>query len=85
MFFLMNFANFIDIKSFGKYNKINKTQGGLNMDFTPEQRAYIDWKLKLAEETQLKNGNKLYPFSEVKRNFLEKFNKEEKEYRIRDI
>ena len=34
------------------------------MDFTPEERAYIDAQLRLSDEMQIRNGNKLTPFDE---------------------
>ena len=52
------------------------------MEFTPEQRAYIDWKLKLCEETQRKNGNKTYTLEEVRQRHCKNLiKKEEKKYR----
>ena len=51
------------------------------MDFTPEERAYIDMKLRLADEIQARNGNKLYTLEEIKEKFSMK-NKELKDYRV---
>ena len=39
------------------------------MDFTPEQRKYIDWKLKMSDERQLRNGNKTYTLEEIQKKF----------------
>lgn len=52
------------------------------MEFTEEERKYIDWKLRLADEIQLRNGNKLYPFEDVAKRFLEEFEIEEENYRV---
>lgn len=39
------------------------------MDFTSEERKYIDWKLKMSDEMQMKNGNKTYTIEELKKEF----------------
>ena len=52
------------------------------MDFTPEEREYIDKKLRLADEMQLRNGNKLTPFEDVFNKILSEYEKEEETYRI---
>ena len=52
------------------------------MDFTPEEREYIDWKLKLAEETQKRSGNKTYTLEEVRQRHCKNILKKEvKKYR----
>ena len=52
------------------------------MDFTPEEREYIDKILAEVEEEQKMNGNKLIPFDEFAKEFLASFDKEEKDYNI---
>lgn len=52
------------------------------MEFTPKQRAYIDWKLKLADEIQERKGNKLYPFEETFDRIFKDYIKEEDNYRV---
>ena len=39
------------------------------MDFTPEEREYIDWKLKLCEETQHKMGIYYILLMKLKKDF----------------
>ena len=60
------------------------------MDFTSEERAYIDEQLRIADEMQARNENKLYPFEEVKKRFLKEFNlqnynKEVDSYKVRNL
>ena len=43
------------------------------MEFTPEQRAYIDEQLRLSDEMQKRNGNKTYIIEEVFDNLLRDF------------
>ena len=52
------------------------------MDFTPEEREYIDSQLKLADEMQKRNGNKLYPFEETFNEIFKEFLEEEENYRV---
>lgn len=63
------------------YEELKKEQETL-LEFTPEQRAYIDSQLKLADEMQLRNGNKLTPFEEVFDKILNEYEKEEESYRV---
>ena len=43
------------------------------MDFTPEERKYIDKELALVEEQQKRNGNKVYSFDESVKKTYAKF------------
>ena len=52
------------------------------MDFTPEEREYIDSQLRLADEMQLRNGNKLYPFEESFDRIFKDYIKDEENYRV---
>ena len=63
------------------YEELKKEQETI-FEFTTEQRAYIDSQLKLADEMQLRNGNKLTPFEEVFDKILNEYEKEEESYRV---
>lgn len=51
------------------------------MKFTQEQINYINYKLRLADELQAKNGNKLYTLEEIQEKYTSK-NKELEHYTI---
>lgn len=52
------------------------------MEFTPEERECIDRELRIADEWQIRNGNKLIPFEEVFDRIFDDIKKEREDYRI---
>lgn len=55
------------------------------MKFSETEKKEINRILAEAEEEQVQNGNILYSFDEIAKEILSRLEKEEKEYRLRNI
>jgi len=55
------------------------------MQFSEEEKIQIDNILEEVEEEQKQNGNQLYSFEEIVKKFVNKSQRKENNYRLRDI
>lgn len=55
------------------------------MKFSETEKKEINRILAKVEEEQVQNGNILYSFDEIAKEILSRLEKEEKEYRLRNI
>lgn len=55
------------------------------MKFSETEKKEINRILAEVEEEQVQNGNILYSFDEIAKEILSRLEKEEKEYRLRNI
>jgi len=80
---IKNHEKYIDIKY--EKDKIINMKGDRKMQFSEEEKIQIDNILEEVEEEQKQNGNQLYSFEEIVKKFVNKSQRKENNYRLRDI